>query len=76
MFINGVTSNTCQDLDTTACVLLHKQKPDLCSEPTLAGVCQRFCGSCRKILLFFTFHIKIMDAPSKGVIVKIVLPPF
>ena len=46
---------TCKDLDATACVLLHKQKPDLCTDAIFSNTaCMRFCGKCRKSSYFIS----------------------
>ncbi|XP_045208548.2 collagen alpha-3(VI) chain-like [Mercenaria mercenaria] len=37
----------CDDIDTSACQLMVAQKPDLCSDPSLAKpVCPRYCKLC------------------------------
>ena len=47
----GCYADTCADLDTGACLLLQKQKPDLCNTTTFDGACRKFCGHCSKSLL-------------------------
>jgi len=38
---------SCQDIDTSACVLLQKQQPDLCSNAAIAeSACKRYCNLC------------------------------
>lgn len=45
--VDGQPGSSCQDLDSQACTLFQKAKPDLCSDPTFSqGTCKRFCGKC------------------------------
>ncbi|XP_045162870.2 uncharacterized protein LOC123527468 [Mercenaria mercenaria] len=44
---DGQPVSNCTDLDTNACILFHKAKPNLCSIQTYsADSCKRFCGNC------------------------------
>ncbi|CAG2239524.1 unnamed protein product [Mytilus edulis] len=39
-------SSACDDVDTKACELLANKRPDLCSDPCLSTLCNRYCGHC------------------------------
>ncbi|XP_045207119.2 uncharacterized protein LOC123559409 [Mercenaria mercenaria] len=45
--VTSQTSPQCDDIDTSACKLLQAQRPNLCSDQTLAKTtCPRFCKLC------------------------------
>ncbi|CAC5376170.1 unnamed protein product [Mytilus coruscus] len=46
--ISGATlcAAACDDVDTKACELLANKRPDLCSDPCLSKLCNRYCGHC------------------------------
>ncbi|XP_060589345.1 uncharacterized protein LOC132744603 [Ruditapes philippinarum] len=38
--------STCSDVDSQACALMEKSKPDLCNSSIGETACQRYCGMC------------------------------
>jgi hypothetical protein len=38
----------CSDVDSQACALMEKSKPDLCNSSIGETACQKYCGMCRK----------------------------
>ncbi|XP_071138105.1 uncharacterized protein [Mytilus edulis] len=48
LMVAGATlcSSACDDVDKKACELLANKRPDLCSDPCLSTLCNRYCGHC------------------------------